>query len=247
MIFMRSEDRRQAAVAAAEQALPGLQHLSPQRMVAEVGGRRVELTLRAAVVVRDTASPNRLLELRFPLAVPIKLGTEQRSNYVHVGPVPIVTTGDPAFDAKFVVPGVPNEVVQRALDAPTRAWMQQYGQVHLMLTTDEWGALSFSRSISLPEENRRQPLTPQVISDAANALSHFANTLETSYHARRAEIVAQQGEAGALAWEAQNDKLIKARPLGWVRWALFGCLALFTLVVLSTTAVFVIWMITATR
>ncbi len=231
MIFQRSEDRRQVAIAAAEQALPGLQHLSPQRMVAEVGGRRVELTLS------DADSANRLLQLRFPLAVPIKLGVEQRSNYVHVGPVPIVAagaprldakhvvpgvpnpvpiviTGDPAFDAKFVVPGVPNEVVRRALDAPTRAWTQQYGQVHLMLHIDEWGALCFSHSVTLPKENSRQPLTPELISDAAKALSPFANKLEASYHACRAEIVAQQGEAGALAWEEENDKLIKARPLG---------------------------------
>jgi hypothetical protein len=246
-MLMTNEDRRQLAIAAAEQALAGLQHLSPTRMVAEVGGRRVEVTLRGAQMRTDTPDPNRILELRFPLAVPIKLGINQRSNYLHVGPVPIVTTGDPAFDAAFVVPGVPNEVVQRALDAPTRAWMQHYGQVHLMLHTDEWGALSFSHSISPPRENPRQPLTPELISDAATALSHFANSLEACYRARRAEIVAHQGESGALAWETQNEKLVKARPLGWLRWAYFGCMALALLVVVSTTAVFVIWMITATR
>lgn len=246
-MLMTNEDRRQLAIAAAEQALPGLEHLSPTRMVAQVGGRRVELTLRGAPMRTDTPDPNRILELRVPLPVPIKLGINQRDIYVHVGPVPIVTTGDPAFDAAFVVPGVPSEVVQRALDAPTRAWMRQYGQPHLMLQTDAWGALSFSHSISLPRENPRLRLTPQLIADAARALSHFASSLEASYRARRAEIVAQQGEAGALAWEAQNEKLIQARPLGWLRWAYFGCMALALLVVVSTTAVFVIWMITATR
>ena len=79
-----------------------------------------------------------------------------------------------------------------------------------------------------------------MISDAANALCHFANTLEATYRNRRAEIVAQQGEASALAWEEHNNTLIAAQPLRWVRWVLAGCLGLFVLVVLAATAAFVV-------
>jgi hypothetical protein len=93
-----SEERRQLAIAAAQQALGALHHVSPTQMVAEVGGRRVEIVLGSAQVHMRQGGrsvPNRVLELRVPLAVLSKFGIEARSIYVHVGPVPIVTTGIP--------------------------------------------------------------------------------------------------------------------------------------------------------
>ena len=238
-----AEQRRQFAIAATQQALGAVRFLSPTQMVADVVGRRVELVLRTQVAGGGESrpsrrEPNRLLELRFPLAVPIKFGLNMRSNYVHVGPVPIFTTGDPEFDGVYVVAGAPSEVVQRAFDAPTRAWIQHYGQPHLMLQTDDGGALSFLHPVLLPHEGHRRPLTPQAVFDAANALSHFANALEAGYRARRAEIVAQQGERGALAWEEHNKGLIAARPLRWLRWVLAGCLVLLVLGILAATAMF---------
>lgn len=231
------EEHRQLAIAVAQQALGALQHVSPTLMLATIGGRRVEVILSSAHgglgSGRHMGSlPNRALELRVPLSLPSRVVVQSRSGYVHVGPLPMITTGDPAFDAAYVVVGVPSEVLQSALDASTRAWIRQ--DEHRMLRTDEAGAISFVSAVKLPRENPRRPLTPQALGEAANTLCHFANTFEATYRNRRAEIVAQQGEAGALAWEEHNRQLIAVQPLRWVRWVLGGCLVVVVLGVLAT-------------
>lgn len=227
----------------AQQGLGVLHHVTPTLMLAEVGGRRVEVSLRSAHgglgSGRHTGSrPNRALELRIPLAVPSRVVVQSRGGYVHVGPIPLLNTGDPVFDAGYVVVGVPSEVVHGALDGPTRAWIQQ--DEHRIFRTDEQGALSFVCAVQLPRENPRRPLTPEALRAAAASLCHFANGLERGYRTRRAEIVAQQGEAGALAWEEHNRQLMAVQPLRWVRWVLGGCLVAVVLGVLGTILVAVL-------
>ena len=218
------EGNRQIAVAAAEQAFGALQHVSDTRMLFQSGGWRFEIILRGSEY-RDhgTVEPYQVLELRLPLTAPIKFGIHDKGSYVHIGPVPLVTTGDPGFDATWAVKGVPAEVVQYALDENVRLWfhrVQQHAGPHLALQTDESGALVFHHSIHLPHEKRRWPLTPALLSTAAEAMCHFANNLEATYRARREDIVVRGGEEAALVWEQQNQQVSAARPLGWVRWVL---------------------------
>ncbi len=248
-MFKTYEKHRQVAVAAAEQAFGSVQHVSDTCMLFQSNGWQFEIILRGADYRDGGSVPYQVMELRLPLTVPIKFGIHERNSYVHMGPVPLITTGDPGFDAAWAVKGVPREVVQHALDETVRLWLhrvQQHAGPHLMLQTDESGALTFNHSISLPHEKRRWPLTPELLSTAAEAMCRFANNLEATYRARREDIVAREGEAAALAWEGQNQQVSAARPLGWVRWVLVTFLVLSTLLILAITALFVLWMMQVT-
>lgn len=236
-----SEEHPQTAIAVAQHALGALHHVAHDHMVAQVGGRHVDLLLLSARVSRGRSEhsvPYQVLQLRIPLAVPLRLSVNRRDIYVHVGPVPILSTGDPGFDVVFTVCGVPAEVVTPALDGPTRAWMQQCGP-DLAVGTDDAGALTFHHSVTLPSENTAHPLTPEKIHAAGLALRHLAEALERTYRARRAAIVAAQGEPFARRWEEQNREIIGAQPMRWLRWVLLGCLVVLVVVILAGTALFV--------
>lgn len=231
-----SEQHRQLGVAVAQSAL-GAREVAHDHLVTEVRGRHLDVRLTSAHVWQHRTSrnlPYRILELQFPLAAPMRLEVNWRDNYVHMGPEPILSTGDAAFDATFIVWGIPADVVTPALDQTTRDWIRSIGPG---VTVNDAGALTIGHAVTLPNERGSQPLTPERVVATAHALSHFATTLERCYQARRAEIVATQGEAAALAWKERSHKLIhRPRP---IRWLVYGCFGLLFLAMVAGIGLFV--------
>lgn len=236
-----SEEYRQTAIAVVQSALGAVQHVAHDHMVANVEGRQLDVRLLNAQISRGrsyVSAPYRVLALQMPLAVgALRFTVNRRDNYVHVGDVPIVSTGEPFFDSTFAVAAVPAEVVTPALDEPTRGWMLGCGP-DVQVGADDDGILGFAHAVTLPNQQTNFPLTPEKVHAAAHALRHLAEALERTYHARRAEIVATQGEAGALSWEEQNRKLIAARPTRPLLYLAVGCIGVGLLAILLATVLF---------
>jgi hypothetical protein len=185
----------------------------------------------------DRGSPMSL-QLALPLGGrPVHMGLYPRKDDWDVSG-PQVTTGDPAFDAAWIVSGVPPEVVARALDPELRQHIMQrmHARQRTMLSFREGFATvtaSFHEDVGIG--HRRRPPTPQEATALVAYFHHVVSALRRSYDEVRAGIVARQGEPAAAAWQAQwEERLRAARRRS--RLLVVGCTIAVLLVVAAIVA-----------
>ncbi|MBI4704656.1 MAG: hypothetical protein HY744_26435 [Deltaproteobacteria bacterium] len=173
--------------------------------------------------------------------VPRTLQCNIEGTYVSHLTLPRVQTGDPEFDARAHVHGAPPEIVQAALDGPTRRWILD---THVpprppQITTDH-GFLGIYRCYR--RTTRLLEIPPLEMPDAAeiarwlDAALGLADRLNGAFDATYQGLQAQQGRAAAERWLAEQhaaaDQLARKRTT--VRWIVFGAVAaLFVLPLLA--------------
>lgn len=241
-----AEAARQRAFEAAQAAFAAIEPIDARTVRARVDGREVLVRFDDTVFGSSRGQrrvPFGLTTLRVPLSrqLPIVIGAEVRQSYVHLGSIPEVRTGDPAFDARIFVFGSPAEVVAAALEPATRTWIVSMGENPTVRLEDA----CVSSHWSTPGVSGRT--TPADLLQAARTQIRLADACVAAYDARHQAIRQERGIAAADAWHAEAGAAVTRRAedakrrrlvftagcavaivglLGFTLLAIFGILAL---------------------
>jgi hypothetical protein len=182
------------------------------------------------------------IDFAVPLAGrPLYLSISDRRTTTIVG-APEVRTGDPRFDAEFIVAGWPAEVLTAALDEATRHWLlsayagrdpqiaTRAGRVQIFRSL-----ATFSGSLGVSEE---QAMPPAEIAYWLDAIGRLAAGLVGAFDQAHATIARQHGPAAAQAWvQAQVAAFAtRDRARALFRMWVLGGVALFSVLVLVVIA-----------
>lgn len=115
---------------------------------------------------------------------------------------PTAVTGDAAFDERYIAAARPPEVVSAALDEHVRAMIERRwaGRDTSISMGDGWVSIIAGTSRPGRHGTRPAPTGPELQSVLDDVVL-LAGRLRWAYDARRAELVAEGGEAAAQAWE----------------------------------------------
>ena len=127
---------------------------------------------------------------------------------------PTAVTGDADFDERYIAAARPQEVVSAALDEHVRAMIERRwpGRDTTISTADGW--VSIIAGTSTPGRHGTPPApTGPELQSVLDDVVLLAGRLRWAYDARRAQLVAEGGEAAAQAWEqgAVEDLATKQR------------------------------------
>ena len=155
---------------------------------------------------------------------------------------PEVRTGDPRFDAEFLVNGWPAEAITAALDEPTRQWLlstytgkdpqivTEVGRVQIFRSL-----ATFSGSLGVGEE---QAMPPAELAYWMDTMARLAAGLVGAFDQTQATIARERGPAAAQAWVqaqiAAFDAQRQARSA--FRAKVLGGLLLFCILLLAAIA-----------
>jgi hypothetical protein len=144
------------------------------------------------------------------LEVPVRMHVE--GHFAHHASLPVIVTDDAVFDARFKVHGSPAAVVQRVLDAPTRAWfVATYGALPPQAETDG-GWLSLAYVVG-PRDGLFgfSPMPrPEELARAFDRLIDLVDRATSAYRAERAHVEATRGPSAAASWHAAHHDAVEA-------------------------------------
>lgn len=149
-----------------------------------------------------------------PLAVPARIHVE--GHYATYSHTPVVQTGDPEFDRRYKVHGVPPEVIARVLgDERVRSWYREVYGDRSPQTDTEGSWVSLYRGYRIGRLDTFD-LSPEEVPSAAE-IAHFLDVVVDltdrighGFHENVAAIAAAHGPAAGEAWAAQQAGTILA-------------------------------------
>lgn len=150
-----------------------------------------------------------------PKPLPIALLVEDRERFSYMGKLAEVKTGDPAFDARFFVAGLPKEVVAAAFDGETRRWMLEVFPKWPSLSLDDgmvWTRMGLSTKVEI-QAGAGSEITAHELTSKADGITRLANRLVEAYdHFYGAEL-ARAGPEAANAWHQANIGVVEGEAL----------------------------------
>ena len=148
------------------------------------------------------ANVDHAVALAAPLGRPVRVGVYTRHNTSGVGPE--LVTGDPRFDAAYILTGSPPEVVRAAFDEEARTTLAALWLPHQpSLRVGDEGFLEVGRHLPTSSElsfGQSRPITPEELAAKARWLQRVAERLVASFDATYAQLAQMQGAPAAAAW-----------------------------------------------
>lgn len=170
--------------------------------------------------VRITTTAGVMLAVELGVSLgnrPITLLLNHRRN-TRIHGVPEVLTGDPRFDALFLLNGFPDSVLRAALDPPTRSWLcEHYAERHPRLET-EGGELRLGTVVQQRFRQVARVMPPAEIVYWLDIVLPIAERLMAAFDASVEQVATSHGRAAAEQWvrghvDAMNARASRRRDL----------------------------------